>query len=36
MVMPDYPAHVDYQERVSKAFLDQAHWTQMSILTPPA
>jgi glycogen phosphorylase len=32
MLLADYQAYVDCQERVSAAYLDRANWTRMSIL----
>jgi starch phosphorylase len=32
MLFADYQSYVDCQDRVSKAFRDQEHWTRMSIL----
>jgi starch phosphorylase len=32
MLLADYRAYVDCQERVSRAYRDQKHWTRMSIL----
>ncbi len=32
MLLADYQAYVDSQEKVSEAFRDQEHWTRMSIL----
>ena len=32
MVLADYQAYVDCQQRVSDAYRDQRHWTRMSIL----
>jgi starch phosphorylase len=32
MVLADFQSYVDCQESVSHAYLDQEHWTQMSIL----
>jgi len=32
MLLADYQAYVDCQERVSEAYLDRANWTRMSIL----
>jgi len=32
MVMADYRAYIDCQQKVSDAFLDQENWTRMSIL----
>jgi starch phosphorylase len=32
MLMADYHAYVETQEKVSRAYLDQEHWTRMSIL----
>ncbi|WAL60439.1 glycogen/starch/alpha-glucan phosphorylase [Thermocoleostomius sinensis] len=33
LVLADYEAYMDCQERVSQSFQDQKHWTRMSILT---
>jgi starch phosphorylase len=32
MLLADYQAYVDCQERVSEAYLDRENWTRMSIL----
>ena len=32
MLLADYRAYVDCQDRVSRAYADQEHWTKMSIL----
>ena len=32
MLLADYQAYIECQEKVSQAYLDQAHWTEMSIL----
>jgi len=32
MLLADYQAYIECQEKVSKAYLDQEHWTEMSIL----
>jgi starch phosphorylase len=32
MLLPDYAPYLQCQEHVSKAYLDQEHWTRMSIL----
>src|SRR5271166_2433865 len=32
LLLADYQSYVDCQERVSQAYLDQEHWTRMSIL----
>ena len=32
LVLADYKSYVDCQQRVSQAYLDQDHWTRMSIL----
>jgi glycogen phosphorylase len=32
MVLADYQSYVECQDEVSRAFLDSAHWTRMSIL----
>ncbi len=32
LLLADYQAYVDCQERVSEAYLDRANWTRMSIL----
>jgi len=32
MLLADYQAYVDCQQRVSDAYRDQANWTRMSIL----
>jgi starch phosphorylase len=32
MLLADYQAYMDCQERVSQAYLDQDKWTRMSIL----
>src|SRR5262245_6016285 len=32
MLLADYQAYVDCQQRVSEAYRDQRHWTQLSIL----
>jgi starch phosphorylase len=32
MLLADYQAYVDCQQRVSDAYRDQRHWTQLSIL----
>jgi starch phosphorylase len=32
MVLADYESYLECQERVSRAYLDQAQWTRMSIL----
>jgi len=32
MLLADYQAYVDCQQRVSEAFRDQKNWTRMSIL----
>jgi len=32
MLMADFRSYVDCQESVSHAYLDQEHWTRMSIL----
>lgn len=32
MLLADYQFYIDCQDRVSQAYLDQNHWTQMSIL----
>ncbi len=32
MLLADYQAYIDSQEKVSEAFRDQEHWTRMSIL----
>jgi starch phosphorylase len=32
MLLADYAAYIECQQRVSKAYQDQQKWTQMSIL----
>jgi starch phosphorylase len=32
MLRADYHSYIDCQERVSQAYLEQDHWTRMSIL----
>ena len=32
LLLADYQAYIDCQEAVSHAYLDQEHWTRMSIL----
>lgn len=32
MVFADYESYIECQDRVSKAYLDESHWTKMSIL----